>query len=96
MKLTSAQIKHAASQFDGQPIPENHRLISDLNSLFGEHTFFLGKTGLHILEPAEVNQGSRPAGKLVKLASWTDARHDTLAPHAPEHTEILIELDEAA
>jgi hypothetical protein len=96
MKLTSAQIKHAASQFDGQAIPENHRLISDLSNLFGEHTFFLGTAGLHILEAAEVSQGHPPTAKLVKLASWTDAGHDTLAPHSPELTDVIIRLDEAA
>jgi hypothetical protein len=36
------------------------------------------------------------AGRVVKLASWTDSKHTTLAPHDPEFTDVVIELDKAA
>ena len=52
MKLTSAQVERTLSQFEGQAIPDNHPVISQLSNLFGDHTFFLNNDGLNIVEPA--------------------------------------------
>ena len=41
MKLTSAQVERTLTQFEGEVIPDNHPVLPQLNSLFGEHTFFL-------------------------------------------------------
>ena len=49
MKLNSAQVKQALSQFEAQAIPENHPAVTQLNDLFGEHTFFLNGSGLNVL-----------------------------------------------
>src|SRR5438132_9073713 len=53
MKLTSAQVERTLTQFEGQVIPDNHPVLPQLKSLFGEHTFFLDSDGLSIVEPAE-------------------------------------------
>jgi hypothetical protein len=45
MKLTSAQVERTLTQFQGEAIPDNHPVIPQLNSLFGEHTFFLEPPG---------------------------------------------------
>jgi len=53
MKLTSAQVERTLSQFQGEAIPDNDPVVPQLNSLFGEHTFFLDSNGLNIVEPTE-------------------------------------------
>ena len=50
MKLTSAQVERALTQFQAQAIPENHPVLPQLNKLFGDHTFFLDNNGLNIVE----------------------------------------------
>jgi len=41
MKLNSALFERTLTQFDAQAIPESHPVVPQLNSLFGDHTFFL-------------------------------------------------------
>jgi hypothetical protein len=60
MKLTSAQVEQTLTQFEGEVIPDNHPVVPQLNSLFGEHTFFLDRRGLNIVEPGE--WGGYPVG----------------------------------
>lgn len=93
MKLNSASVERALTQLDAQAIPENHPVVTQLNSLFGEHTFFLDANGLNIVEPTgETNSGSQ-TGKVVKLAGWSDDNRTSLAPHEPEVTDTVIELE---
>jgi len=92
MKLSSALVERTLSQFEAQAIPENHPAVPQLNSAFGEHTFFLDDNGLNIVETAESEEGAR-AGKVVKLASWKDANRTSLAPHEPEPTDVVVELE---
>jgi hypothetical protein len=96
MKLTSAQIKSAASQFEAEAVPEGNPILPKLRDLYGEHTFLLAGNGLHIVEPAEPNQPGSTIGRVVKLASWTNPDHTTLATHPPAQTDIVIDLDMAA
>jgi hypothetical protein len=88
MKLTSAQVQETLSQYQGQPIPENHQLLSPLNERFGDHTFFLDGNGLNIVEPA---QGTS-AARVVNLANWSDANCTKLVPHEPEPTDTFVEF----
>ena len=53
MKLTSAQIERTLSQFEAQAIPESHPVLTPLNELFGDHTFFIDSDGLSIVEPID-------------------------------------------
>jgi hypothetical protein len=97
MKLTSEQIHGVTSQFEAQQVPQDSRMITELNRLFGEHTFFLDNNGLHIVEElAEPEAADVPIVRVVKVASWTDPDHKTLAAHAPEPTDVVINLDKAA
>ncbi len=41
MKLTSTQIEQTLDQFEAEPIPENHPMVTQLNEVFGEHTYFV-------------------------------------------------------
>ena len=94
--MTATQIERTASQFEAQPIPDESQLVPELTRLFGEHTFFLGSAGLHIIDAAEPTKAGVPAGRVVKLASWTDSHGTALAPHEPQYTDRIIELDKAA
>jgi hypothetical protein len=93
MRLNNQLAEHALSQFDAQIIPESHPAIGHLNELFGDHTFFLDMNGLHIVEPAERTPTGVRTGKIVKLASWSDANHTSLAPHRPEETDTVLTLE---
>ena len=95
MKLTPEQIDGVTSQFEAQAVPQDNRIIAELNNMFGEHTFFLDNVGLHIVE-TEPEEAGAPMVRVVKLASWTDPDHRTLAAHPPEPTDLVINLDKAA
>jgi hypothetical protein len=47
---------------------------SELNQLFGDHTFFLDKNGLNVVEPNENNEVDASAGTVTNLANWGDAQ----------------------
>jgi hypothetical protein len=91
MKLSAAQIKHAMPQIEAQAIPDNHPAVQELKGLFGDHTFFLGQDGLHVVETAEpVRDGA--LANVVNLASWANKERTALTPHKPEVTEVVIEI----
>jgi len=92
MKLNSAMAERTQSQFDAQAIPENHPVVGQLNSLFGDHTFFLDAQGLNIVEPTGDDNGQMTA-QVVKLAGWSDGERTSLAPHEPEVREGVIVLE---
>jgi hypothetical protein len=97
MKLTAEQIDSVTSQFEAQAVPQDNRMIAELNNIFGEHTFFLDNNGLHTVEKlAEPEEAGAPIVRVVKLASWTDPDNRTLAAHPPEPTDLVINLDKAA
>jgi hypothetical protein len=92
MKLASAMVDRTLEQFDAEAIPENHPAVPQLNELFGDHTFFLDTSGLHIVEPTDHSEVGAQTWQVVKLASWRDAARTSLAPHSPEPTDIVITL----
>jgi hypothetical protein len=93
MKLNATQVKRTLSQFDAEVLPDSHPVVPQLNSLFGDHTFFLDSDGLNVLEPAETAEVEGQAGEVVSLASWSDATLTSLRPHEPEPTGIVIVLE---
>jgi hypothetical protein len=92
MKLTSAQVERTLTQFRGEAIPDNHPVIPQLNSLFGEHTFFLDSHGLNIVEPAEAGASGAQSAKVVNVANWSDADPNRLEAHEPEPTDVVVTL----
>jgi hypothetical protein len=95
MKLSSPQVERALSQLEAQVIPENHPAVPQLNGLFGDHTFFVDGNGLNIVEPTGPGNSSAEAGKVIRVASWSDETHTSLAPHEPESTETVVILEPA-
>ena len=59
--------------------------------MFGDHTFSLNNEGLLIIERADQLR-DETVGKIVKLASWSDADHNTITRHCPKDTDVLLEL----
>ena len=94
MKLNTALVERTLNQFDAQAIPENHPVVQQLNSLFGDHTFFLDTNGLSIVEPTGQADSGSQTGQVVKLAGWSDDNRTSLAPHEPELTEVVIVLEQ--
>ena len=92
MKLNSTQVERALSHFDAQALPDNHPAVPQLNSLFGDHTFFLDNSGLNVLEPAEAAEAETRIGKIVNLANWSDENLTKLTPHEPEPTGVVVSL----
>jgi hypothetical protein len=93
MKLNAAQVQRTLTQFEAQALPDNHPAVPQLNSLFGDHTFFLDSSGLNVLEPAEIPELDAQTGKIVNLAYWTDENLTKLTPHEPEPTGVVIILE---
>jgi hypothetical protein len=93
MKLNSAQVQRTLTQFEAQALPDNHPAVPQLNSLFGDHTFFLDSSGLNVLEPAEIPELDAQTGKIVNLAYWSDENLTKLTPHEPEPTGVVIILE---
>ena len=93
MKLTSALVDRTLNQFEAQVIPENHPVVPQLNSLFGEHTFFLNGDGLSIVEVSGATDAGAETAQVIKIAGWNDDKRTSLVPHEPEPTEVVVVLD---
>jgi hypothetical protein len=96
MKLSSALVQQTLTQFKAQPIPEDHPSLPKLSRLFGDHTFFLDRNGLNVVEPTATAEPDAMTGRVVKLASWRDGTKTDLVRHEPEPTEVVVALDVAA
>jgi hypothetical protein len=94
MRLTSEQVERTLTQFDAQPIPEDHPALARLSEVFGDHTFFLDRNGLNVVEPAQPADGAE-VGQVVKIAAWNDDQLTQLAPHPPEPTDLVVVLGTA-
>ena len=97
MKMNSAQIEQTlhtlnAAELNAEAIPAEHPMMSQLERLFGDHTYFLDSRGLNIVEPVEAGNDGR-LGVVVNLASWTNSRAESLQPHQPEPTETVVDLE---
>ncbi len=93
MKMNSAQIKQTLHQFEAQAIPSGHPVMPQLERMFGEHTYFLDGNGLNIVEPVEPEQDDGLRGVVVNLASWADEKAQSLQPHKPESTDLVVDLE---
>jgi hypothetical protein len=93
MKLNSAQVERALKQFEAQALPDDHPVVPQLSSMFGEHTFFLDSGGLNVVEPTEAVEPDTSAGMIVNLANWSDETLTKLSPHEPEPTGVIVNLE---
>jgi hypothetical protein len=92
MRLNPAQIEKTLQQFQAKAVPAEHPAMSQLERLFGEHTYFLDGRGLNIVEPTnDPEAGGRAV--VVTVASWANANEGDLEPHPPQETDTVLELD---
>jgi hypothetical protein len=96
MKLTSTNVDQTLNHLDAQVVPGDHPVNAKLVSLFGDHTFFLDRSGLNIVEPADFAGDGVVTGRVIKVAKWTDETRSSLSPHDREVTEIVVPLSDAA
>lgn len=89
MKLNSELVDRTLDQIDAQAVPEDGPLFMRLKDIFGDHTFFLDNAGLNIVEPMD---GSPQAANVVNLASWDSTERQSLVPHSPEPTDVVVQL----
>ena len=94
MKLNSTQVEQTLSQLDAQVLPDDHPAATQLTSVFGNHTFFVDRSGLKVLEPTEVPETRSEAGEVVSLADWSDATLTSLRPHDPKPTGMTVVFSE--
>ena len=92
MKLSSDLVERTLTQYDARVIPDDHPVAPQLSTLLGDHTFFIDRDGLSILEPVETQPPGTDSCKVVKLANWVEGG-TTLAPHEPEETDVVIVLN---
>ena len=93
MKMNSAQIEQTLQQFQAEALPVGHPVMSQLERLFGDHTYFLDDKGLNIVEPVDDERDGGRQAVVVNLADWNDrAVRNSLEPHPPEVTELVIDL----
>jgi len=90
MKLSPQAVEQTLNQFE-----EDHPAVPQLDELFGQHTYFVDDSGLHIVEPTGETDSGKQQGVVVKLASWSDAKRTSLAPHPPEPTDVIVVLEAA-
>ena len=93
MKMNTAQIRQTLHQYQAQALPAEHPLMAHLERLFGDHTYFLDGNGLNIVEPVEPEQADGLHGVVVNLASWADEKAQSLQPHKPEATDMVVDLE---
>ncbi|MBR0692581.1 hypothetical protein [Bradyrhizobium lablabi] len=93
MKLNSEQVKRTMTQMEAQVLPDDHPAVAQLNSVFGEHTFFVDTSGLKVLEPAQTPDMEGKTGEIVSLAEWSDPTLTSLRPHEPEPTGVIVVLE---
>ena len=91
MKLNSTQVKQTLSQMNAHVLPDSHPAVTQLTSVFGDHTFFLGQDGLNVVETGE-RAGDGGLANVVNLANWADKERTALAPHKPEVTDVVVEI----
>jgi hypothetical protein len=92
MRLNETQVKQTLNQFDAQVLPDDHPAVTQLSSLFGDHTFFLDGSGLKVLEPNETETDAQ-TGEVISLADWSDATLTSLRPHEPQFTGVVVVLE---
>lgn len=92
MKLSDAQIERTLHQYKAEAIPAEYPVVSKLESLFGDRTYFLDDNGLYIVEPVDGVQTDGHLAVVVNLANWADADAMSLQTHDPERTDLLVDL----
>jgi hypothetical protein len=91
MKLSNIQVKDVVKQMETKVIPSHHPAVPQLERTFGEHTFFLGEQGLHVVKRGEAESSAGDDAYAVRVASWSDSSKTKLVPH-PGTIAMKVEI----
>ncbi|MEX2642051.1 MAG: hypothetical protein WD270_01265 [Acetobacterales bacterium] len=91
MKLNEVQIDVVQQQVGVEPVPDDNPAVDTLKEHFGDHTFYVGQEGLFVWEEVD-REGPEDAAVLVQLASWSEQQPDTLVPHEPQVSELMVDF----
>lgn len=92
MKLTDDQIGRIENQYEVSPIPESEPIIGELSEVFGEHTFYLGESGLVVWDRVEEEENAQDRLVAVQLAAWSDETRSAMRVHEPVSTGIVASM----
>lgn len=95
MKMSSLLVERTLASSKPSLWPTTIRQWLNSINCLASTPFFLDGSGLHIVEPAEPTDAGAEKGVVVKLASWSDLSHTSLAPHPPEVTDLIVMLEAA-
>jgi len=90
MKLTAPWVDQTQTQFDVQALPEDHPAAEKLQEAFGQHTFFVGSDGLHIVQEIEPQRAEAAERAVLRLANWKDKQRSTLEISEPEVVGTVV------
>ena len=89
MKLNDSQVDQVLDQLPAEVIPDDHPNASQLESVFGPHTFFIGPEGLHVVERGGDDTHGEQATYVVRVAHWADDKKNSLVPQDAEVTSTI-------
>lgn len=90
MKLSDAQQWNVEQQLGVEALSDNHGVMPSLKEALGDHTFFLDKQGLHVIEADPSSE--QLSGNVVKVASWASDEQTELLIHEPEVQLTTVHL----
>lgn len=91
MKLSESQIRKVEAQSGATVISHDHPSLAELESEFGEHTFFIDDDGLHMWGRPTGSESESGVLMGCRLAIWSDDKKTALVPHEPMPTQIIRE-----
>ncbi len=93
MKLTRAQADQVRENLDLDAIDESQDIQSDLESVLGEHTFFINDNGLFIFREQPKQDGANDQARLLVVAAWTNDDNKDLKPiDPPSEVDVVFDL----
>ena len=92
MVLSEDQIKRVKSQTGAFPIPEDHTALETLVKRFGQHSFFLDDTGLHVFQPVQPTVDSGEKLLRISLAVWDGEVKTKLIPRQEPDPGQVVDI----
>lgn len=98
MKLSNAQANIIKENLDLDVVDEKGDVQKQLETAFGEHTFFLNDKGLFVFQEENPKEnGHDSKARLFVVAAWAGDEKDTLAPLEPKaQVDVLFDLVDGA
>ncbi|MFQ5764439.1 MAG: hypothetical protein ACE5GT_05880 [Rhodospirillales bacterium] len=90
MILSADQVEQIRDRLGIDPVPGDYPGLSELQKVFGDHSFYLTADGLHVWEYANAAGGDKVVA--VKVASWANEEKSDLGVHTPEVTDVTVDL----